>query len=52
MAHEPDVAPFINAFGSQANRKILPDIPSKPTTLRAMLSTFATNHASLRIMLY
>ena len=52
MARESDVTFSMTACGSLANRKILPDIPSKPTASRAMLSTFATNHALLKIMLY
>ena len=52
MAHEPDVALSMNAFGSPANRKILPDIPLQSTALRALLLTFATSHGLLAIMLY
>ena len=52
MARKPDVALSIAAFGSPANRKILPDIHSKSTASWTMLSTFDTNHASLKIMLY
>ena len=47
MDREPEVALSMNAFGSPANREILPDISSKSTASRAMLSTFATNHAAL-----
>ena len=51
MAREPDVALSMTAFGSLANRDILPDVSSKLMTSRVMLSTFATYHASLKIML-
>ena len=50
MAREPDVAPLMIASGSLAHRKILPDISSKSTALRVMLSTFATNHALFKII--
>ena len=52
MARESDVALSMTAFGSPANRKILPDIPSKSNASWTMLSTFATNHALLIIVLY
>ena len=48
IVREPDVALSMTAFGSLANRKILPDIPSKLTASLAMLSTFAY----LKAMLY
>ena len=47
MAREPDVALSMTAFGSLANRDISKSVPSL-----SMLSTFATNHALLKIMLY
>ena len=52
MGSEPDVALSITVCGSPVNRKILPDVPSKWTASRAMLSIFATNHALLKIVLY
>ena len=52
MAHEPDMVLSMTAFGSLANRKILPDIVSKSTASRAMLSIFATNHAGVKVILY
>ena len=52
MAHKPDMALSVTACGSLVNRKILLDIPSKVMASQAMLLTFATNHASFKIMLY
>ena len=52
MAREPDVDISMTVFGSLANRKVSPDIPSKSKALQAMLSTLTTNHASLIIILY
>ena len=52
MAREPDVVLSMAAFGSPANRKILPDISSKSTASREMLSTLATNFASIKFMQY
>ena len=48
MVSEPDVALSMTAFGFLANGDYLPDISSNWTPSRAMLSTFATNYASLK----
>ena len=52
MACEPDVNLSMTAFGSLANRVILPDTSSKLAPSQAMLSTFDIYCASLEIILY
>ena len=52
MAREPDVALPMTTCGSPVNRTIVRDISSKSMASRTMLTTFATNHALLKVMLY
>ena len=52
MDREPDVALSMTACGSPVYRIMLPDISSKLMASWVMLSTVATSHALLKIMLW